>query len=133
MCKPPEFPRGAAKLISTDFSDMGGDGKTIGSPSSFIIFSNGWNWDKLHGLKFIPDTHTKGLTLLQSLHFVVAPRKLHYLSNFQGNCGSCTRLAASQSCEACPTRQAGTLGVPPPSTQASCLWFSTLTEVVLCV
>ena len=69
VCKPPEFPRGAAKLISTDFSDMGGDGKTTGSPSCVKLFPIGWNWDKVRVLKFIADTHTKGLTLLQSDHF----------------------------------------------------------------
>ena len=57
---------------------MGGDGKTTGSPSCVKLFPIGWNWDKVRVLKFIADTHTWGIRLLQVVHFVVAPSKLRY-------------------------------------------------------
>ncbi len=47
--------------------------ETTGSPSSGNLFSIGWNWDEAGALKFIADTYTWGIRLLQVVHFVVAP------------------------------------------------------------
>ena len=51
------------------------------SPSSVNLFPNGWNWDEVRVLKFIPGTHTKGLTLLQSDHFRICCSRRPYSAN----------------------------------------------------
>ena len=98
----PEIPPGAIILKMVDF-------RTV-TPSLLNLFSNGLNWDEVRDLEFIADTHTWGIRLLQVVRFVVAPRKLHYLSNFGGKRDSLTRLAAPQSCETYPDKQAGYTG-----------------------
>ena len=56
------------------------------SPSSAKLFSIGWNWDKVRVLKFFSDTHTRGVTLLQRLHFVVASASLQMNIHHSTSC-----------------------------------------------
>ena len=55
------------------------------SPSLLNLFSIGLNWDEVRDLKFIADTHTKGLTLLQVVRFVVARENSIICRNLEGN------------------------------------------------
>ena len=61
---------------STILEVWGGKVQMPRSPSLLKLFSNGWNWDEVRHLKFIVDTYYGGIRLLQSFHFVVAPKKL---------------------------------------------------------
>ena len=48
------------------------------SPRLSKLFLIGWNWDEVRELKFSSGTYCRGVGLLQSVHFVVAPKKLKF-------------------------------------------------------
>ena len=80
VCQPPtrngwpELRNGKSSIFAVWRNNI----ETNGSPSSANLFPIGWNWDEAHALKFIADTYTLGIRLLQVVHFVVAPWKLRY-------------------------------------------------------
>ena len=61
----PELRNGKSSIFAVWRNNI----ETNGSPSSGNLFSIGWNWDEAGALKFIADTYTWGIRLLQSDHF----------------------------------------------------------------